>query len=146
MFVSRLLVFLQFSFLLILFLPFFLVPVQYSWIASFVCLSLALKLLLYTSMHNKVGNFNIVPEIKQGCQLIKTGPYSYIRHPMYTAVLLVGLGALFYGFAWFKLGVFLALVLVMFIKANKEEKYWCASLAEYKEYKQKTKMFIPFVL
>lgn len=146
MFTSRLLVFSQFTLLIGLFLPFNLISTQYGWIGAFVFLSLALKLLLYTSMHNKVGNFNIVPEIKEGCSLITTGPYRYIRHPMYTSVLLVGFGALSYGFAFFKLGLILALIIVMALKARREEKYWCEDSQEYKIYQKKTKMFIPFVL
>jgi len=146
MFISRLLVFSQFTLLLFLFTPLYLIPTQYGWIAAFVFLSLALKLLLYTSMHNKLGNFNIVPEIKEGCSLITTGPYRFIRHPMYTSVLLVGLGALSYGFAIFKLGLMLALIIVMALKARREEKYWCESSDEYRSYQKKTKMFIPFVL
>lgn len=146
MFTSRLLVFSQFTLLICLFLPFNLISTEYGWIFAFVFLSLALKLLLYTSVHNKIGNFNIVPEIKKGCSLITTGPYHYIRHPMYTSVLLLGLGALSYGFAFFKLGLMLALIIVMALKARREEKYWCESSSAYRKYQKKTKMFIPFIL
>jgi len=146
MLISRLLVFFQFLFLATLFIPMYLISFEYGWVVSFICLSLALKLLLWTSAHNKVGNFNIIPEIKEGCILIRTGPYKFIRHPMYTSVLLVGLGALAYGFAFFKLGVLGTLILVMSIKARKEEKFWCEKSVEYKRYQEETKMFIPFVL
>jgi len=105
-----------------------------------------LKILLWTSTHNKIGNFNIVPEIKENCELIQTGPYKFIRHPMYTSVLLIGLGALFYGFAFFKLFILLALVVVMVLKARKEEGYWGKESKSYQDYKEKTKMFIPYVL
>jgi len=143
---SRLLVFAQFTLLFTLFLPFNLIETVYGWVFSFIFLSLALKLLLYTSMHNKLGNFNIIPEIKVGCTLITTGPYKYIRHPMYTSVLLMGLGGLSYGFAWFKLGLMFCLILIMYIKAKREERYWCEDSLGYEEYQKKTKMFIPFVL
>ena len=146
MFISRLLVFFQFLCLFLLFMPFYLIPTDNGWIAAFICFSLAVKLLLWTAQHNKPGNFNIVPEIKKGCQLIQTGPYKFIRHPMYTSVLLIGFAALFFGFAWFKILIIGILILVMVIKARREEKYWCESSEAYKTYQQKTKIFIPFVL
>ena len=146
MFISRLLVFLQFLFLCLLFMPIYLIPVPYAWIFSFVSLSLALKLLLWTSVHNKLGNFNIIPEIKDGCKLIRSGPYKFIRHPMYTSVVLIALGVLGYWFAFFKIGVILGLILVMVFKAKREEQFWCEHSAEYSRYQEKTKMFIPFVL
>ena len=146
MIISRLLVFLQFLFLSLLFIPMYLIPIEYAWVFSFICLSLALKLLLWTSMHNRPGNFNIIPEIKDDCKLITTGPYKFIRHPMYTTVLLIGLSALVYSFALFKLGVMLGLILVMFLKAKREEKFWCKHAVEYTSYQEKTKMFVPFVL
>ncbi|HIC44648.1 MAG TPA: isoprenylcysteine carboxylmethyltransferase family protein [Sulfurimonas sp.] len=146
MLISRLLVFFQFFCLCLLFVPLYIIPSQYGWIVSFICLSLAIKLLLWTAQHNKLGNFNIVPEIKEGGQLIQTGPYKFIRHPMYTSVLLIGLGTLAYSFAFFKIIIMFVLVLVMVIKAKREEGFWCESSSKYKSYQEKTKMFIPFIL
>lgn len=40
---------------------------------------------------NRPGNFNIRPTPRLGGQLVQQGPYRWIRHPMYTAVLLCGL-------------------------------------------------------
>jgi len=146
MLTSRLLVLAQFTLLGLLFIPLELIDTQYGWVLAFVCLSIALKLLLYTSMHNKIGNFNIVPEIKEGCDLITSGPYKYIRHPMYTSVLLIGLAAVSYGFSFFKLVLIVFLVIVMALKARREEKYWCEHSTAYQDYQSKTKMFIPFIL
>lgn len=146
MYISRFLVLLQFLSLILLFVPFQIISLEYGWIVSFVCLSLSLKLLLWTSQHNKIGNFNIVPEIKEGCTLIKTGPYYFIRHPMYTSVVLIGIGALTYGFSFYKIGVLSVLILTMYLKASREERFWCEKTSQYQEYKAKTKMFIPFIL
>ena len=39
---------------------------------------------------NQPGNFNIHPTPHQNGRLIDHGPYRWIRHPMYTSVLLFG--------------------------------------------------------
>lgn len=146
MFLSRSLVFLQFLFLSILFIPAYVIPLEYGWIVSFICISLSVKLLLWTSFHNKRGNFNIVPELKEGCKLIQTGPYHWIRHPMYTAVILIGFGVMFYVFAFFKIVFMGGLIVVLFAKAKREERLWCEKTFEYTRYQKQTKMFIPFII
>jgi len=146
MFLSHTLVFLQFLSLGMLFWPLRNNYFLNGWIFSLSCLILALGILIWTSRHNRVGNFNIVPEIKEGCELIETGPYQFIRHPMYTSVILIGIGALLYSFALWKVGVLGFLVFVLYLKAKREEGYWCAKTPKYREYQGKTDMFIPFVL
>ena len=55
------------------------------WLA---CMALG----LWALSANRPGNFNIRPEPKTDGQLVQTGPYRWIRHPMYTAVLLFSIG------------------------------------------------------
>jgi len=142
--VSYLLVFWQFFCLGLLILPFnvstcsFYIPVVLVLMASFI--------LLWTVFHNKIGNFNIVPDIKENCTLVTTGPYKYIRHPMYTSVTLIGLASMLYYFSTWKVAIFALLIFVLFFKAKREEGFWCAKTPEYKDFKKDTKMFIPFIL
>jgi len=119
---------------------------SYAWIVALIFLLLAFVVLFWTSKHNRVGNFNIMPELREGCRLITTGPYQFIRHPMYTSVVLIAIAALSYGFTLWKIGVFFCLVLILYLKASKEEKLWCNKTHEYKVYQDRTKMFIPFIL
>jgi protein-S-isoprenylcysteine O-methyltransferase Ste14 len=48
---------------------------------------------LWTLSANHPGNFNIRPEPKVLGHLVTTGPYRWVRHPMYGAVLLLATGA-----------------------------------------------------
>jgi protein-S-isoprenylcysteine O-methyltransferase Ste14 len=144
--ISYTLVFLQFFCLALLFLPINVHVHPYGWILMSLCISLAFILLLWTARHNRLGNFNIVPEIKEGCELIITGPYRFIRHPMYTSVTLIGLGILLYGFALWKIPLFILLIIVLYFKASREEAFWCEKTEAYRKFQEGTKMFIPFIL
>ena len=101
---------------------------------------------LYTVRHNPLGNFNITPEIKENASLITTGAYRYIRHPMYFSVLVMMLGVVVSKPILLSLFIYVLLVVTLFLKAQKEEMLWMEQSSEYKNYRQKTKRIIPFVL
>ena len=73
-----------------------------------------------------------------------SGPFKYIRHPVYVSVYLlsIGLGFLFFAWLWF-------LVMVVFIplwwlESKAEEKEMLEKYGEkYVDYQKRTKMFIP---
>ena len=101
---------------------------------------------LYTLYFNRVGNFNVRPEIKSNAKLISTGAYKYIRHPMYFCVLLIMGGVIVSDINLINLICYSLLIIVLYLKAKKEEMLWCKKVEEYERYKERTKMFIPFVL
>lgn len=83
----------------------------------------SLALTVWTLWHNRLGNFNIHPAPKDGARLITTGPYRWIRHPMYSALLL-GAAAL----AWVAGSVsawsaWAALAVVLLVKSRLEERW-----------------------
>jgi protein-S-isoprenylcysteine O-methyltransferase Ste14 len=91
-------------------------------------------------------NWSSSVAFKERHELITKGPYRLVRHPIYTGMLTMFLGAAIY------LGVlagFLA-VLSMFasflIKSRQEEKMMAKHFPrEYARYKRRTKAIIPFV-
>jgi protein-S-isoprenylcysteine O-methyltransferase Ste14 len=96
--------------------------------------------------HNRLGNFNIRPDLKENATLVNTGIYKFIRHPMYTSVILMAF-AIFVSTPTLLEGIlFILLIVVLLLKATKEEKLWMAHEKRYKEYKRKTKYFIPYIL
>jgi len=101
---------------------------------------------LYTVRHNPLDNFNITPEIKENALLITTGAYRYIRHPMYFSVLVMILGVVISKPTLLSLFIYALLVITLFLKAQKEEMLWMEQSSEYKNYRQRTKRIIPFVL
>ncbi|MCK5719922.1 MAG: isoprenylcysteine carboxylmethyltransferase family protein [Thiomargarita sp.] len=94
----------------------------------------------------KIGNFNIVPDVKPNSILVTKAPYKYIRHPMYSSVLLFGLGAMWSAYSYFNLSIWLMLLVVMFIKAKYEESLLIKRFSDYKQYCANSKTFIPFLL
>jgi protein-S-isoprenylcysteine O-methyltransferase Ste14 len=86
-------------------------------------------------------------ELKQAHKLVERGPYSLMRHPIYTAHLLLGLGTAigsgrlvaFAGLASFVVG--------FWIKLKQEEGLLLRGFPdEYRAYKARVKALIPYVL
>ena len=101
---------------------------------------------LWAIMHNQRGNFHIHPILKEGCTLIATGPYRLIRHPMYTSVITMMLGVLVSTPTLLESLLFLLLILTLYLKGRREERLWCGHDADYLVYRERTKLFIPYIL
>jgi len=98
---------------------------------------------LWALSSNRPGNFNIRPEPREGGQLVQRGPYRWIRHPMYTAVMACGLTcASADASPWGWLG-FAALVAVLATKATFEERWMLAAHPGYGAYRARTRRFVP---
>jgi len=91
------------------------------------------------------NNFNIRPDIKENCKLVTTGIYTYIRHPMYLAVLLSMLGIVVIYFTYYELILFICLLVTLLVKLFYEESLWKCHSDAYNEYLRKTKRLIPFI-
>jgi len=101
---------------------------------------------LWALNHNRLGNFNIVPELREGCTLVTDGIYRYIRHPMYTSVILMMLGVLLFRPDIISFVLWLALIAVLYLKAHREEQLWMRHDPCYESYREQTRCFIPYIL
>jgi len=101
---------------------------------------------LWALTHNQLGNFHIQPIIRDDSRLITTGIYKYIRHPMYLSVIIM-MSALLLSTVTIVEGIlFLSLIVVLTLKAKREESLWLEHNEAYNDYKNSSKLFIPFVL
>ena len=92
------------------------------------------------------ANWGMPITLKQGHELVTTGPYAHVRHPIYSGVLLAMLGsALVISVLW--AAVLLLNAAQFFYAARKEEKLMLKTFpTEYADYMGRTKMIIPFVM
>lgn len=111
-----------------------------------ILIVLAIAITIWTLRHNRLGNFNIRPEPKANGRLIMSGPYAYVRHPMYVALLIFAAAICFFYAAIFKLAASLVLALVLWIKTTLEERALCTRFPEYSDYARRVRRFIPGVL
>jgi protein-S-isoprenylcysteine O-methyltransferase Ste14 len=92
-----------------------------------------------------LGKFNITPDPLTSSRLVTRGPYRLIRHPMYLALLLVTLPLLAADFSWFRLAIWLILLVDLLLKLNYEEGLLTTHLTGYAEYKRNSYRLIPFI-
>jgi protein-S-isoprenylcysteine O-methyltransferase Ste14 len=140
--IGRLLVAAQFALLAWLIWP--LTPQLWS-LTALVIVGGAAGLGLWTLVHNRPGNFNIRPEPKASGRLVTSGPYRYVRNPMYSAVLLFAAAEVVaYADPW-KILCLLALALVLLAKAMLKELGLRARFPGYGAYAKRVRRFIPGV-
>ncbi|MBS1842644.1 MAG: isoprenylcysteine carboxylmethyltransferase family protein [Acidobacteria bacterium] len=90
------------------------------------------------------ANWSGTVTIKTGHNLIRRGPYRWIRHPIYTGILISFLGtALLQGEVRAFLGLLLV-ILALYRKAKREEKFLSEEFGEgFAEHAKHTGMFLP---
>ena len=140
---SKILVFVQFATIMIMLLPLG-TPTTFLYSGLFFIVIGAVIGIAALSV-NKLDNFNIRPDIKEDCTLVKEGIYSHIRHPMYTSVLVGMFGVMLVYFNVYIMSVYAVLLVNMFVKMFYEESLWHCHSDEYLEYTQNTSRLIPKV-
>ena len=76
---------------------------------------------------------------ERGHTVVSTGPYSYVRHPMYTGAILFFLGASLLLGSWFGVLCALAFALLFAIRAVFEERVLRKELEGYDAYMARVK-------
>lgn len=88
---------------------------------------------------------NLAPNVRAGARLVTDGPYQWIRHPMYTALLLATGALVGAAFSWARLVLWLGLLAVLVGKLRYEESLLAAHFPAYEHYQQQTKRLVPFL-
>lgn len=112
--------------------------------AGLVLFALGLGFAVWARVH--IGrNWGTPMTQKDEPELVTSGPYHLVRHPIYSGVLLAGVGTAV-GLSWVWL-IAVAIAAVYFLySATVEERYLTRQLPEdYPAYKRSTKMLVPFL-
>lgn len=90
------------------------------------------------------GNWTARPAIREKQTLVRTGPYAYVRHPIYTGLLTAFLGSAILTGALVAFICLVVIALVLFIKIRMEENFLIEEFGEeYEQYRSETKALIP---
>lgn len=85
--------------------------------------------------------------VKVDHQLIESGPYAFVRHPIYSGLLLANIGAALFIGRWRCLGALVIFLAEMSRKAAKEERYMLTEFGErYADYRKRTGFLLPLIL
>lgn len=109
-------------------------------------ITLAGLIIVLWSRKTLAGNWSSDVVIKENHELIERGPYAYVRHPIYSGLLLMVLGAAIISG---RVGAFVVLAILFFgfwFKASQEERLLTKHFPDaYPNYKARVKAFIPFI-
>jgi protein-S-isoprenylcysteine O-methyltransferase Ste14 len=92
-------------------------------------------------------NWSATVSVKQDHELIRTGPYALVRHPIYTGMLLAILGTAITIGQWRAVLALLVAFASLWRKLRLEERYMSETFGEeYQRYRAHTKALIPYLL
>jgi len=112
---------------------------------SVILITCAFAIALWSIFTMHFGNFRLQPIPKDEVKLVTGGPYQFVRHPMYTSVLLGMFGIAINMNSALGYGVWIVLFIDLYVKLRFEEKLLLEKFSEYQEYMKRTKQLLPFL-
>ena len=102
-------------------------------------------IIVWTLWTIKFDRFSLFNQDGRKSRLVPKGPYMYVRHPIYTAIIILSVCWLVNsltiprGFAW------IVFIITVYLTINHYEKVLSSRLSDYGLYKQRTYKVIPFI-
>ncbi len=119
-----------------------------AWAVALGTVIFALALWVFRRSHKELGrNWSITLEIREQHRLVSSGPYAFVRHPMYTSFLLMGLGQAILLANWVAgLAGLIGFAVLFFLRVSKEERMMLENFGpQYRTYMERTKRIIPYI-
>lgn len=128
-------------------------PFSLTQIISWILLIISLDLLFHSiTFLKKIGGSkdrggeSANYKFENTVNLVKEGVYKYIRHPMYSSLLFLALGAFFKGISVYSIILVVIAILFLILTAKTEEKENISFFGPaYTDYMKETKMFVPYL-
>lgn len=117
-----------------------------EWVRWLGALLGALGTVLLVWSHRALGrNFFGGMKIREGHELVESGPYRWVRHPIYTAFIALGIGLFLLTGSWMVGAPWLASIgLALATRMGEEEAMMAEQFGEsYERYKARTGRFLP---
>ena len=102
--------------------------------------------LLFIWSHKALGsNWSPILEIRKGHTLVTDGPYRFIRHPMYAAIFLIGIGVSLLSANWIvALSYMMPTASLYLVRVSDEEEMMIGQFGdEYRQFMTRTGCLIP---
>jgi protein-S-isoprenylcysteine O-methyltransferase Ste14 len=106
---------------------------------------LAVALSIWARRSFQGGQFSIHAEPMEG-PMIQTGPYQFIRHPMYAAALLLLWSSILGHSSLITISIGLVVTGVIAIRIMTEDNFLRTRFPDYMEYSRTTKRIIPYLI
>jgi len=116
----------------------------YAVAAGDILVALGLLVIFFVFKENTFTSAII--EVGTEQKIISTGPYAFVRHPMYTGGLIMLLGVPIALGSWWGLFTIIPITLVIIWRLLDEEKFLAKNLSGYSEYQNKVRYrLLPFI-
>ena len=86
-----------------------------------------------------------LPFPKPETTLVETGPYAFVRHPVYSGGILLSFGWAIMVRGWLTLVYAAVLLVFLDIKSRREERWLVERFPSYQHYQRRVRKLIPFV-
>lgn len=117
-----------------------------QWVTVTASLLFLGAYLLYAEVMRENAWLSRTVRVEEGQQVVSTGLYGIVRHPMYMATLALFLAMPLVLGSWYALVVFCAYPAIIVVRLKDEEALLTRELPGYSEYKKKVRFrLIPFV-
>lgn len=90
-------------------------------------------------------NWSLAASVKEGQRLVTSGPYRYVRHPMYSSMTAIVLGSGLLTDNYLIVAATVVVATAYYVRARREEELLRQEFPEFERYASKVTMFIPFV-
>jgi protein-S-isoprenylcysteine O-methyltransferase Ste14 len=103
------------------------------------------SLLAFAGIVRLGANLTVVPHPKENSQLVQTGPYKFVRHPIYSGVILAAFGWALLIHGWLTILYAIALLVFFDIKSRREERWLGEKFPEYHSYQKRVRKLVPWI-
>jgi protein-S-isoprenylcysteine O-methyltransferase Ste14 len=106
---------------------------------------LSVMLMLWARITFGLRSFHFAANPTEG-ELVSTGPYKFIRHPIYASAIYFASAAVISHLSLFNILLIIVCCIGAAIRIYSEEKFLLAKYPEYYDYAKRTKRIFPFIV